>query len=137
MLNYEIKLSTFIESVLISIHWENLSFFCLYIYLKLTKHNSKIQTTMLSAWLVSMEICPKEIVISNWHLPVQTKIRKENVRTKFETSDLLRPWDLLSSLPKLLYTEAHSGCSQASKMELFAKMVNSFYLLAILQRAPF
>ena len=45
-LNYAMKLPTFIESFLIFIHSENLSIFYLPVYLKLTKHNSKIQATM-------------------------------------------------------------------------------------------
>ena len=36
----------------------------------------------LTAWLVSMEICPKGIFISIWHLPVQIKVHKENIGTK-------------------------------------------------------
>ena len=36
---------------------------------------------LLSIWLISMEICPKGIFISIWHLPCQIKVHKENIRT--------------------------------------------------------
>ena len=60
-----------------------------------------------------MEICPKGIFISIWHLPVQIKAHQENIATKRETS------------------EACSEPSQTSKMKLFAKILNGFQLLTI------
>ena len=75
------NLSTFIESLLISIQL-NIN---------------------LPAWLVSMELCPKRNFISILHLPVQIKVHKENIRTKFETS------------------ETYSEPYETSKMELLGK----------------
>ena len=50
-----------------------------------------------------MEICPKEIYISIWHLPYQIKVHKENIRAKRETS------------------EASSGPCQTFKMTIFCE----------------
>ena len=104
-------------------------------------------SVLLSAWLISMKICPKEIFISIWHLPFQIKVHKENIRTKRETSEAysepFRTSNMkllvnltafryqLLPLSKLLYTEAYSAPSQTSKMELFAKILNGFHLLTI------
>ena len=63
---------------------------------------------LFSSWLVSMEICPKGIFMSIWHLPVQVKIHKQNIRTKRET------------------LEAYSEPCQTSKMKLFAKYLTAF-----------
>ena len=70
-------------------------------------------SVLLCAWLVSMEICPKGIFNSIWHLPVQIKVLKENIIPKRETS------------------EAHSEPCKTSKMKLFAKILDSFQLLTI------
>ena len=60
-----------------------------------------------------MEMCPKGIFISIWHLPVEIQVDKENIRTKRDTS------------------EAYSERSQTSKIELFAKILNGFQPLTI------
>ena len=89
-----------------------------------------------------MEICPKRIFISVWHLPGQIKVHKENIRKKRETSEAYsepcQTWKmklfakihnafqlLLSLLSKVSYTEAYSEPSRISKMDFFAKIVNS------------
>ena len=66
---------------------------------------------LLSVLSVYMEICPKEVFISIWHLRVQIKVHKENMRTKCET------------------LEAYSEPCQTSKIKLFAKILNGFQLL--------
>ena len=68
---------------------------------------------LLSVLLVSMEVCPKGISISIWHLPVEIKVHIENIRTKSKTS------------------EAYSQPCQTSKMNLFVKTLNRFQLLTI------
>ena len=126
-------LLNFIESLLIPILWAKVFQFFECIYLKLTNHNSisifwvylleidqsqlkkskceidqsqlkkSCYNLLLSAWLVSMEIYPKEIFIYIWHLSFQIKVHKENIRTKCKTSD------------------GYSGPYRTSNMTLFAK----------------
>ena len=55
-----------------------------------------------------MEIYPKVIFISIWHVPDQINIHRENTRTKPETS------------------EAYSEPWETSKMKLFAKILKDF-----------
>ena len=99
-----------------------------------------------------MEICPKEIYISIWHLPYQIKVHKENIRAKRETSEAssgpcqtfkmtifarIHKYWLLAFLSKLSYTEIYWEPSWISKMELFAKIVKIFYPLRVHQLLAF
>ena len=102
------KLSTFIESLLISIHWGKIFQFLLRVLLEIDQAHQKNLN-----YDVSMETCPKVTFISIRHLPVQIKIHKENIRTKCDAS------------------EEYSELCQTSKMKLFAKTLNGFQLLTI------
>ena len=85
--NYAMMLSNFIETLLIFIQGENLSFF----FSVIQMHRYKNWTTVffLSAWLVSMKIFPKGIFISTWLLPVPIKVNKQNIRTKRASSEAI------------------------------------------------
>ena len=105
------RFPTFIESLLISIHWaKSFNFFSAYlleIYQAQPKNSN--YDVLLTAWLVSMKICPKGIFISvlpSFHLPVKIKVQKKN-KTKRET------------------LEAYSQTCKTSKMKLFAKNVTA------------
>ena len=65
-------------------------------------------------WILYMEIFPNHDFISIWHLPVQIKVHKENIRTKCDTS------------------EAYKEPCQTSKMKLFGKILYGFQLIIVL-----
>ena len=73
---------TFIKSLLISIHWvKSFNFFSAYL-LEIYQAQRKYSNfdVLLTAWLVSMKICPKRIFISvfpSFHLPVKIKVQKK------------------------------------------------------------
>ena len=86
-----------------------------------------------------MEIHPKGIFISIWHLHVQIKNHKENTRTKRETSEaysepcqtskmkiFVKKISAIVYIVQPLYTEVYSEPSQKSTMKLFAKRVIDF-----------
>ena len=102
------------ESLLICIHWVKFFHFFLCVFTWNRPGTIRKFKLPCSLWLVSMEIRPKGIFISIWHLHVQIKNHKENTRTKRETS------------------EAYSEPCQTSKMKIFVKILNGFQLLSIL-----
>ena len=78
-LNYTMQLLTFIESLLIAIHWVKIFQLSLCIFTWNRPSSTQKFKLRCSAWLVSMEICPKGISISIWHLFGQIKIHTENM----------------------------------------------------------
>ena len=112
--NFAKKLSTFIESLLISTHWMKIfQFFFSVFEIEQAQLKNSNYDILLSAWLVSMEIYPKGNFFSIWHLPIQIKVHKENIITKRETS--------------VSYLEP----CQTFKMKLFAKVRKGFQPLTI------
>ena len=103
----------------------------------------------LSAWLVSMEICPQGISIFIWHSLLKSKSTKrtqgQSLRPKRRIQNLVKrlrwsflrkylrtfSYKLLSLLSKLLYTEAYPEPSGTSKMDFLATTLNGFQLLTI------
>ena len=78
------KLSTFIESLLILYtKWKSFNFFSVYL---LEIYQAQLKNpnydVLLSAWVVSMEICPKECFISIWHLSVCSNQNSQKYENK-------------------------------------------------------
>ena len=97
-LNYAMELSFFIESLLIFIQLIKIFqfFLCVFTWNRPSTTQKFKLRCFLPAWLVSIEIVPKAIVISVWYLPAE-----------------------------IFYTDAYSESTWTFKMVLFAKIINS------------
>ena len=84
------KLSTFIESLLRFIHWAKIFQFFLSVFTRNRPTQKFNCDVTLSAWVVPMEICPKGISISIWHLPIQLKVQKQHITRKPDTSEAIQ-----------------------------------------------